>query len=38
MSDKSQVDLKTFIESINKKDKGHNGKKVAFNFVKKKRK
>jgi len=38
MSDKSSVDLKTFVESINKKNKGHNGRKVRFHFVKRKRK
>jgi len=37
MSGKSPTDLKTFIENINKKDKV-NGKKVVFNFVKRKRK
>jgi hypothetical protein len=31
------TDLKTFIENVNKKDR-HNGKKVSFNFVKRKRK
>lgn len=30
-------DLQTFIENVNKKDK-LNGKKVVFNFVKRKRK
>jgi len=37
MSDKPLPDLKTFIENINKKDKV-NGKKVRFDFVKRKRK
>jgi len=37
MSDKSPIDLKTFIENINKKDK-LNGKKVRFGFTKRKRK
>ncbi len=38
MSDKSLSDLKTFIENINKKDNKHNGTKVRFSFVKRKRK
>jgi len=38
MGDKSPTDLKTFIENINKKDKKHNGKKIRFAFVKRKRK
>jgi len=38
MGDKSLTDLKTFIENINKKDKKHNGKKIRFAFVKRKRK
>jgi len=33
----STKDLKTFIENVNKKDKV-NGKKVVFDFVKRKRK
>lgn len=37
MKAKPQTDLKTFIENVNKKDKV-NGKKVEFNFVKRKRK
>ncbi len=37
MSDKPLPDLKTFIENVNKKDK-RNGKKIRFNFVKRKRK
>lgn len=37
MTDKPLPDLKTFIERVNKKDKV-NGKKVVFNFVKRKRK
>jgi len=38
MVDKSLGDLKTFIESVNKKNKKHNGKKVRFHFVNRKRK
>lgn len=34
---KKLTDTKTFIENVNKKDKV-NGKKVVFNFVKRKRK
>ena len=34
---KESADLKTFIQNVNKKDKT-NGKKVVFNFVKRKRK
>ncbi len=37
MVDKTLPDLKKFVESVNKKDKT-NGKKVTFNFVKRKRK
>jgi hypothetical protein len=37
MSTKKETELKSFIENINKKDKV-NGKKVVFNFVKRKRK
>ena len=37
-AEKQQVDLKTFIEKINKKQKGHNGKRVHFGFVTQKRK
>ena len=37
MTAKESAELKTFIENINKKDKV-NGKKVVFNFVKRKRK
>jgi len=35
--DKPAPDLKEFIENVNKKDK-HNGKKIRFAFVKRKRK
>lgn len=38
MDTKSLPDLKEFIESVNKKNKKHNGKKVEFHFVKRKRK
>ena len=38
MSDKKTVDLKTFIENINKKDKKRNGLKIHFAFVNRKRK
>ena len=37
MTEKKLTDLKKFTESVNKKDKT-NGKKVTFNFVKRKRK
>jgi hypothetical protein len=37
MTDKPLIDLKTFIENVNKKDK-RNGKKVQFGFTKRKRK
>ena len=37
MAKKETKDLKTFIENVNKKDKV-NGKKVVFDFVKRKRK
>ena len=37
MTDKPLPDLKTFIENVNKKDK-LNGKKIRFQFVKRKRK
>ncbi len=35
--DKKKVDLKTFIENVNKKDK-RNGLKIQFSFVNRKRK
>jgi hypothetical protein len=42
MSDKSSVDLKTFVENLNKqndmRNKKHNGKKVRFGWTKRKRK
>ena len=37
MTEKSLLDLKSFIENVNKKDK-LNGKKVRFGFTKRKRK
>jgi hypothetical protein len=37
MTDKKEAELKSFIDNVNKKDK-MNGKKVVFNFVKRKRK
>jgi hypothetical protein len=37
MTKKEAAELKTFIENVNKKDKV-NGKKVVFDFVKRKRK
>lgn len=38
MAEKKTVDLKEFIENVNKKNKDHNGKAIRFAFVKKKRK
>ncbi len=38
MADKSLTDLKTFIDNVNKKNEKHNGKKIRFAFVKRKRK
>ena len=37
MADKKEAELKSFIDNVNKKDK-LNGKKIVFNFVKRKRK
>jgi hypothetical protein len=37
MSTKKETELQTFIDNVNKKDK-RNGKKIVFNFVKRKRK
>jgi len=37
MSEKQLPDLKTFVENVNKKDK-LSGKKIRFNFTKRKRK
>jgi len=38
MTDKSLIDSTTFIDNVNKKNKKHNGKKIRFAFVKRKRK
>jgi len=38
MSKISTMDLNTFVENINKKDKKHNGKRIRFNWLKRKRK
>ena len=38
MGYKPLIDLKTFIENVNKKNKKHNGKKIRFAFTKRKRK
>jgi hypothetical protein len=38
MTTKKLTDLKEFIESVNKKNKHHNGKAIQFAFVNKKRK
>jgi hypothetical protein len=38
MAEKKLTDLTEFIDSVNKKNKNHNGKKIQFAFVKKKRK
>jgi hypothetical protein len=38
MSNKPLIDINTFVENINKKDKKHNGKRVRFNWLKRKRK
>ncbi len=38
MSVKQQIDLKTFLENVNKKDGKLNGKRVRFGFTKRKRK
>lgn len=35
--EKKRVDLKTFIENVNKKDKKRNGLKIRFAFTKRKR-
>ncbi len=36
-SQKPTVDLKTFIEGVNKKDKERNGRKIRFHFTNRKR-
>jgi len=38
MAEKKLTDLKEFIDSVNKKNKNHNGKKIRFAFVNKKKK
>ena len=37
MGDKKEIDLKDFINNINKKDKKRNGLKIRFAFTKRKR-
>ncbi len=37
MGDKKQIELKEFIDNINKKDKKRNGLKIRFAFVNRKR-
>jgi len=37
MADKVLPDVKTFIENVNKKDKKHNGKKIQYAWLKRKR-
>jgi hypothetical protein len=37
MAGKQEVDLKTFVENVNKKNPQHNGKKVRFSWTKRKR-
>jgi len=37
-TEKKMVDLKQFIETVNKKNKDHNGKNIQFAFVHRKRK
>lgn len=38
MAEKKLEDLKTFIDNVNNKKSKPNGKKIVFNFVKRKRK
>jgi hypothetical protein len=38
MENKSVTDLSTFIENVNKKNKKHNGRRVRFSWLKRKRK
>ena len=38
MSDKPMMDLRTFIDGINRKNEKRNGLKIRFAFVKRKRK
>ncbi len=37
-NEKPPIDLKTFVENVNKKDKKRNGLKIRFAFVNRKRK
>jgi hypothetical protein len=37
MTDKKKIDLETFIDNVNKKDKKRNGLKIEFSFVNRKR-
>ncbi len=37
MTEKKKIDLKTFIENVNKKDKKRNGLKIDFSFTNRKR-
>jgi hypothetical protein len=37
MAAKQLKDLKTFIENVNKKNKEHNGRRIRFSWVKRKR-
>ncbi len=38
MAEKKPVELKEFVENVNKKDKKRNGNKIQFRFVNRKRK
>lgn len=38
MAEKKPVELKEFIENVNKKEKKHHGNKIQFRFVNRKRK
>jgi len=38
MAEEKLPDIKKFIETVNKKNTDHNGKKIRFAFVKRKRK
>jgi len=37
MTEKKKVNLKEFVENVNKKDKKRNGLKIRFSFTKRKR-
>jgi len=37
MSEKKKIDLKTFIDNVNKKDEKRNGLRIRFAFTKRKR-